>query len=63
MSKASLFGKRMARALLETSSSHAYFFVQQAHKGKRWGKDGELMGWEDVVKILKEVISEKGRGL
>lgn len=57
-SKAAKFGKRVARIMLQTSSSHVFFIVQQAYKGKRWGENGELMAWEDAVKIFKEVIEE-----
>jgi len=59
ISKASQFGKKIAKAMLRTSSSHVYFYVQQAYKGKKWGRDGELMSWEDAEKIMKEVIKEK----
>jgi membrane protease subunit (stomatin/prohibitin family) len=57
--ESSKFGKRIAKAFLTSSSSHVYFFIQQAYKGKKWGRDGELMSWEDAVKILKEVIKER----
>ena len=59
-SKAAEFGKKMARAMLKITSSHTYFFIQQAYKGKKWGKYGELMSWENAEKILKDVINEKG---
>ncbi len=55
-SKAEEFGQKIALAMLEISSSHVYFIIQQAYKGKEWGKYGELMSWEDVVRILKEVL-------
>jgi hypothetical protein len=60
MNKSSKFGKRIAKTLLDISSSHVYFIIQQAYKGKRWGDNGQLMSWEDVIKILKEVIEDKG---
>lgn len=49
----------MARAMLSNPSSHTYFFIQQAYKGKKWGKYGEMMSWEDAEQILNEVIKEK----
>ena len=57
--KASKFGKRIAKVMLDLSDSHVFFLIQQGYKGKKWGKYGELMSWEDAVKILKEVIEEK----
>ncbi len=56
--KASDFGKRIAKTMLKISSSHVFFIIQQAYKGKQWGKNGELMSWEDAVKIFKEVIDD-----
>jgi hypothetical protein len=50
---ASEFGVRMAKALLENPSSHAFFFVQQA-----FDAFGE-MPWEEVEKILKKVSRER----
>lgn len=58
LSKASVFGKRIAKAMLKISSSHVYFIIQQAYKGKKWGRNGELMSWEDAVKIFWEVIND-----
>ena len=59
MKKSSIFGKKIAKIMLELSSSHVFFIIQQTYKGKKWGKDGELMSWENVVEILKEIIKEK----
>jgi len=56
--KAVEFGKRIAKTMLDISSSHVCFIIQQAYRGKKWGMIGELMSWEDAVKILKEVIEE-----
>lgn len=53
------FGKRIARTMLDLSSSHVYFIIQQAYKGKKWGKYGELMSWEDAIAILKEELEKK----
>ena len=53
------FAKRIAKTMLEISSSHVYFIIQQAYKGKKWGRNGELMSWNEAAKILKEVIKEK----
>ncbi len=60
--KASNFGRRIAKVMLKISSSHVYFLMQQAYKGKKWGRNGELMSWEDAVKIFKEVIKERREG-
>ncbi len=57
-SKAADFGKRIAKAMLKIGSSHVYFIVQQAYKGKKWGKYGQRMSWDDVENIFKEVINE-----
>jgi hypothetical protein len=57
-SKAAEFGKRLAKAMLKIGSSHVYFIIQQAYKGKQWGRDGEEMSWEDAERIFKEVIDE-----
>ena len=42
------FGKRMAQAILELKSSHAYFILQMAC--------GEIF-WEEAEEILKKVIN------
>ena len=52
------FALKVATAMKKISSSHVYFVMQQAYAGKEWGKQGELMSWENAEKILTDVIDD-----
>lgn len=52
------FAYKIAKTMKKLSSSHCYFIIQQAYAGKKWGKNGELMSYEDAEEIMNRVIKE-----
>jgi 3'-phosphoadenosine 5'-phosphosulfate sulfotransferase len=47
----SIFGKKIAKVMMELKSSHCYFILQMAF--------GEELSWSDAEKLMEEVINEK----
>ena len=50
ISDAAEFGERMANAIMDCRSSHAYWLVQQAY--------GDL-DWDEVVRLCEQVTGKK----
>lgn len=51
MKVSSEFGKKIAKIMLDLSSIHVFFIIQQAY--------GDKMSWDDVEELLKLVLADK----
>ena len=53
------FGIGIAKALLESSSSTAFFFIQQALVNVGGIGDVAYVGWEDAERLLRRLLEKK----